>query len=219
MSRTSAPDTASLLRRAVVTGIALVAASAASARADFIDQSNTANVTQFYNTNSSTNLPIGQEFTPTLGSLDFVDLHVDDAGSDIGPGADFFVNIRMGTIGGTIVGTSDTIHVPDGTNTGGGITITRLLFSTPVSLTPGSLYVLQVVQTGSIGGSNGNFGIAGNFGNTYTHGDAIIGGSGSPNFDFYFREGTVPEPGSLVLLSIGGLGFLALARRRRVLAS
>jgi hypothetical protein len=69
---------------------------------------------------------------------------------------------------------------------------------------------------------NANFGIDGNFGNTYTRGQAIISGAPSANFDFYFVEGvegvaTAPEPASAGMLAIGMLsvGIGGWARRLR----
>lgn len=211
---------ARLARGAALSCVVMAAGAASAARADIIDQSNTTTSTQIFNTNSNSNRPIGQEFLPTLSALDFVDLRVDDFGSDVGPGANFLVNIRLGTITGTIVGTSNITFVPDGTNTGGGSTITRVLFPTLVSLVPNSLYVIDVVQTGTIVPGNGNFGIGGNSGNTYAAGRAIIGGTPSTtNFDFFFREGLravpVPEPGSIALLGIGVVASVAACRRRR----
>jgi hypothetical protein len=212
------------LRVATLAWAVLAVAGAATAtRADMIDQSNTATVTQFFNTSPGTfsNLPIGQEFTPTLTSLNFVDLHIDDVGSDIGPGADFQVNIRSGTINGTIVGTSSTTFVPDNTNLGGGGNIiTRLSFPTAVTLVPGNVYVIDVVQLAPFVPGNANFGIDGNFGNTYAPGRAIIAGTPNTDFDFFFREGiAVPEPGSFALVAIGSLGLLAYARRRKAPAA
>src|SRR5688572_11615679 len=67
-----------------------------------IDQSNTATPWTNYNISASSNRPIGQEFVPTSTGLNYVDLRVADAGSDIGPGASFQVRIRSGSITGTI---------------------------------------------------------------------------------------------------------------------
>ena len=66
------------------------------------------------------NFPIGQEFRPSLASMDFVDLWIQDGANDIGPGASVQVFVRAGTINGPNVGASNTTLVPDGTNLRGG---------------------------------------------------------------------------------------------------
>ena len=52
-------------------------------------------------------------------SLSFVDLFIEDHGSDSGPGANFTVRIRSGTISGTVLGYTSAF-VADNTNLGGG---------------------------------------------------------------------------------------------------
>ncbi len=160
------------------------------------DQSNTPTPYNMYNLSYAGSLPIGQEFRPSLSSLNYVDLFIEDAGSDIGPGANFTVRIRAGTITGTILAYTSG-YVPDGTNTGGGSTYSRFMFSSPVSLTPGSTYVIQVIQT-STGTGTGNFMLVADSpsADTYTSGRAIISGTPSTtNVDFLFREGVSSQPG------------------------
>src|SRR5262245_6376913 len=113
------------------------------------DQSNTPAPWQMYNISYSGHIPIGQEFRPNLSGLNFVDLFIEDAGSDIGPGANFQVRIRSGSITGPILGTSAVTFVPDGTNTGGGSTYTRFNFSSMVPLTPGATHVIEITQLSS----------------------------------------------------------------------
>ncbi len=79
--------------------------------AAIVDQANNATPQQNYNIGFFT--LIGQEFQPTQTGLDFVDLRVEDADSSVGPGCNLRVAIHSGTIGGTIVGTSQTVLVPD----------------------------------------------------------------------------------------------------------
>jgi hypothetical protein len=203
----------------------LLMGATAPALGDMIDQSYVPVTGQEFNTSSSGNLPLGQEFTPTFKSVDFVNLFLQDAGSDIGPGTSFKVNIRSGSITGTILGTSDTVSVPDNLNLGIGLyadfTVTKFDFASPVALTPGQVYVIDIVQLPPIVTGNFNFAAGGGGLNnsTYAGGRGIVNGSPLANYDFAFQEGlrSVPEPGSLALCSLG-LGLAAAgcrASRRR----
>src|SRR5262249_50945403 len=156
------------------------------------DQSNTPAPWQMYNISYSGHIPIGQEFRPNLSGLNFVDLFIEDAGSDIGPGANFQVRIRSGSITGPILGTSAVTFVPDGTNTGGGSTYTRFNFSSMVPLTPGPTHVIEITQLSSGSGVANYMLVADNPSiETYAAGRAILGGVPATNgLDFLFREGT-----------------------------
>jgi hypothetical protein len=208
---------------AMCIAVALIGAIVGSARGDIIDQSYVPVTGQEFNTSFSGNLPMGQEFTPTLNAVQFVKLYLQDAGSDIGPGTSFEVNIRSGTITGTILGTSSVVAVPDNLNLGIGnlanFTVTRFDFTTPVALTPGQVYVIDIVQLPPIVVGNSNFEAAGGPLNssTYPGGRAIVNGAAMPNFDFAFQEGiptAVPEPASIVLCGIGLAGLGVRAKRR-----
>lgn len=198
-----------------------------TSRADtIIDQSYVPVTGQGYNTSFSGNLPIGQTFTPTLGSLNFVDLFLGDAGTDTGPGASFFVRIRFLQIAGEILGTSRAEFLPDGLNTGvssnADFAVTRFRFADSVALVPGKVAVIEVVQQRPIVTGNSNFLLYG--GNLdpdrYPEGKGIVGGRSFPAFDFAFREGietaaAVPAPPSLVLggFAVALLSFGGLRRR------
>jgi hypothetical protein len=183
--------------------------------ADIIDQQQTATPQQVRSTSFAGTTPIGQEFTPGLNSIEFVDFFIEDAGSDVGPGASFQVKIHSNTIGGTVVGTSNTTFVTDGTNTGGGTTYTRFTFPSPVALTPGSLYVFDVLQLAPVVSGNINFGLGGRTSDSYAGGRAITDGTAEPNFDYNFREGLVPEPAAAgMLATVGAVGLLRRSRRR-----
>jgi VCBS repeat-containing protein len=161
------------------------------------DQSCTAAAAYNYNTSYSGNLPMGQEFKPALSSLSFVDLVIADAGSDIGPGANFLVKIHSGTITGAVLGTSGTVFVADNTNITGTSNYTHFTFGSAIALSPGSAYVLEVVQTGSVVPGNSNFMLTSDNpsgANVYTPGRGIIHGTPvTTNLDFLFREGTAVQ--------------------------
>lgn len=211
---------AALARSLARLGLALALALAASAttRGDIIDQAYTPNPAsgQGFNVGSAINQPLGQSFTPTLTSLNFADLRIGDASSPPGTAAQVEVEIRQGSITGTVLGTATTT-IPAGTNPAGTLpTLTRFLFSGPIALTPGSTYVIEAFQIPPMTGSNANFLWYGGplTASTYPGGTAIVGGVAQPAFDFAFQEGVaVPEPSSLVLATLGAAGFGLVARR------
>jgi len=74
---------------------------------------------------------LGQEFKPTLDSLNFVDLfHVS---SPVRATANFMVNIHEGAITGTLLGGSSLLTL------GPELAPARFSFSDPVALIPGQL--------------------------------------------------------------------------------
>ena len=143
--------------------------------------------------------PFGQSFTPTLDSIDFVELQLYNGGPNT-----IDVNIRSGSITGTILGTS--LPITMSANSSG---IFDFLFSNPITVTPGTQYFFEPVES-----SNGTEGdittVSG-----YTGGDLITQGIARPGQDLWFREGivtTVPEPASAALFVVAG--FLFWKRRR-----
>lgn len=156
---------------------------------DFAAPVNTPVLGQCYNTSSSSNLPLGQQFQAANSMVSYVDLFIEDAGSDIGPGANLQVRLRAGSITGPIVATSVVTFVPDGTNTGGGSTVTRFNFAAPVLVPLTAGVVFEIVQVGSIVPGNFNFSMCGVTTNSYPGGQAIRAGVLQPNTDFWFRIG------------------------------
>lgn len=119
--------------------------------------------------------PLGQEFTPTLPALNVVEILIGPR--DLATVA--LVNIRIGSIGGPIIGTS----LP-GIIDGSAI---HFDFSSIVSLVPGNLYVLEPILL------EGSFGLIFSDTDSYAGGRAIVFGKPVSDRDMGFREGvTVP---------------------------
>ena len=184
--------------------VMILAVSISPAKADTItfDQTNTGLPEGSSFQNIQVFSPIGQSFTPTLASLNFVDLLTATTGS-----ASPFtleVEIRSGSISGTILGVSQPTMVtpPSATST----IVTPFTFSMPVTLVPSDLYVIQVlaISGDALVGSSGI--------NNYPGGTQILGGIAQPNNDLWFQEGiSVPEPGELLMLVTGLIGLLTFA--------
>lgn len=174
-----------------------------------IDQSTTDPADAFISFFSiQSNSPIGQEFTPTYSSLNYVQLLTGPGGFTVGedPPSDveLYVNIRQDSITGNILGTSEIVSFPENP-----IYNTDFNFSYAVSLVPGNLYVIDVHASGD------NWIVFGGDYN-YSSGRAIIAGNPDQGQDFWFREGiVVPEPISSTLFLIGGatLGFRRMRQK------
>jgi hypothetical protein len=95
--------------------------------------------------------PVGQSFTPTLSSIEFVQLAFADGHPGNSLGATVFVNLWSGSISNsTLLSSTDPVFMPDNF-----LAATSFIFSTPVSLTPGTTYYLQpFVQSGDLWGGN-----------------------------------------------------------------
>ena len=122
----------------------------------------------------------GQQFVPAFSSLDIVELYLNSQSP--GTIGIAFVQIREGTITGPILGVSETFEVaPVATP----LTLSRFEFPTTVTMTPGSMHVIEVVA------ASGNMGVflTGFNNNSYPDGAAIHHGELHPNEDLWFREG------------------------------
>ncbi len=173
----------------------IISAAISPAQADtMFDQTNTELPLGTLSQNLLVFSPLGQSFTPTLTSLNFINLLTDDGSATVE------VNIRLGSISGTILGTSLPTVIPFSLDP----SVSSFSFSTPVALIAGDLYVIEpfLVSGDTLIGSTDT--------NNYVGGNQILGGIVQTNNDLWFQEGiSVAEPGELLLLGIG-LGLMAI---------
>ncbi|MGI8997376.1 MAG: hypothetical protein ACR2GW_11980 [Pyrinomonadaceae bacterium] len=121
--------------------------------------------------------PLGQEFTPTLSGLNVVEILI---GLNI-PNSVGGVNIRIGSISGAIIGTSNLTTVDP--NLPPGFSVLRFNFASVVPLVPENIYVIELFLV------SGGYGPVFSDTDTYARGRAIaiaFGGS-SP-----FKRPVVP---------------------------
>jgi hypothetical protein len=152
--------------------------------------------------------PIGQEFTPALNSLDFVDLYTSDFNfAADGTGGTVSVLIRNDTITGTVLGTSIPDALPYGFSG-----VTHFAFASPVALQARNRYVIEITRNS---GDAWGVGIITPDPLAYSGGRTILLGQplSDENAGMWFREGiTVPEPSTFALF--GSMGALLLLRRK-----
>jgi hypothetical protein len=143
--------------------------------------------------------PVGQSFTPSLGSVGFVRLQLFDWNNNNGQGAAVYVNLRANSITGPVVGATASVFMPDGFGVAG-VRFADFFFPSPVPVTPGVPYFLEVpVQSGDVWALRGTV-----VPTPYAGGTEYINGS-PVNGDLWFREGVVvPEPAGFALFLIGG---------------
>ena len=146
--------------------------------------------------------PYGQSFTPTLTSMGFIRLNLNDHNPGNGLGATLQVNIIRDSISGAVISSSTPQVLAD--SAAGPVTFT---FPTPVALTPGILYYFRpIVLSGDAWGVE-----VSEF--NYPGGMSFFGGQPLPGGDYWFREGViVPEPSSVVLILVG-IAWVGVNRR------
>jgi hypothetical protein len=153
--------------------------------------------------------PMGQSFAPALNSVGFVQFEfIDFPNGSIG--GNVYVSLWSGSLGtGTLLGSTPSVFIPNGAFD----QITTFLFSTAVTVSPGTTYYFQpVLQSGDT-----TMDIINDIYN-YSGGTFYFNGSPNPsNADAWFREGIVvaPEPsaGALVLFGMAGIYFLRNGKR------
>lgn len=159
------------------------------------------------------NEPLGQEFIPTAVSLNRIVLNTEDFDLDDALGAVLQVDVRLGSVEGALLGTSNAVSLEDGFF---GNTIFD--FATPVGLTPGSTHLFFARKI-----SGGLWGIADFVGppDAYPFGSAIVAGEPDPDRDLLFQTGflstalaPMPEPATLLLLLCGMPALIGALRVR-----
>ena len=83
--------------------------------------------------------PTGQSFTPSLTTIGFVRLYLGDDAFD-GLGGTVLVNLRRNSITGPLLASTESVFMPDRF-----VGPTNFLFQSSVPLTPGDLYVLEII--------------------------------------------------------------------------
>ena len=149
----------------------------------------------------------GQSFTPTLSSVGFIRLFLQDGRPGVAGGATVYISLRSTSISGTILGSTDPVTMPDSF-----VGFTNFFFSTAIPLIPGTTYFFQpVVQSGDF------WHVAAYNSYNYPGGMEFTGTTPFPNNDLWFREGVVvvPEPLSASLVVFGTGAFALTARLRR----
>ena len=179
----------------------IISVAVSPAKADTVfDQTNTELPLGTLSQNLLVFSPFGQSFTPTLTSLNFVNLLTVDGSAIVQ------VNICSGSISGPILGTSQPTIIPFSIAT----SVTSFSFSTPVTLIAGDPYVIEpfVVSGDTLIGSTET--------NNYVGGNQILGGITQTNNNLWFQEGiSTTEPGALLLVGTGLMGLLVTAFFRR----
>jgi len=146
--------------------------------------------------------PYGQSFTPTLMSIDFIRLNLNDANALDGAGATIYINLHADSLSGAIIGTTAAVTMAN-SFTGPA----TFLFPNSVPLVAGTIYYFEpIVQSG------GPWNTAGGELN-YPGGSFFFNGQPQLASDLWFREGLiVPEPSMAGLLLLAG-GTLFCFRR------
>jgi hypothetical protein len=158
-----------------------------------------------------TEQPMGESFTPTLSSVGFVRLYIFNGGETAMP-ATVYVNLLADSITGPVLSQSEPVSLPGGQVTRSPI---NLLFSSPVSVTPGVTYYLQPVLQ-PVAGDNPYADAFTVGSDSYSGGTLFVNGASDSSDDLWFREGIyiVPEPSPSWLVLLGSGVWFYLRNRK-----
>jgi N-acetylneuraminic acid mutarotase len=147
-----------------------------------VDQANTGAVSSSISIDGSA--PIGQEFVPSLSAIDFVQLYLHHLSAGDGLSNSVAVRIHSDTISGPVLGTSQSVTVGD--RSFGAEGIVTFTFPSPVTLTPGKTYVIELIDLHGPGNVEG---LEYTPSPSYGRGRAIVAGNPDSTLDFYFSVG------------------------------
>ena len=163
--------------------------------------------TYHYDSTGATLTPeTGQEFTPSLSGLDFVNVNL--LPQSVTNTGIFQIALHQDSITTPVLALSDQVLRSGGTGNN-----THFMFSDTVPLTPGDTYVLEILQiSGNSGWAVEVPGSAVVDGQTidmnYSGGRLIYGGAPQATEDMVFQEGIlIPEPGASSLCLMGFFAF------------
>ena len=146
-----------------------------AASSDIIDQANDS-VTPSVGWNIAGYWPMGQEFTPSLQFVDFVELYVENW-SSTAVGA-VQVELHLGSVHGALLGSTGTVSVPSDF-----VGVVRCVFPSTVDVAPGQLHAFVVLDHSFAGLTLFDTD------DLYPSGRLVLDGGPFPTEDAWFREG------------------------------
>ncbi len=131
----------------------------------------------------------GQTFTPSLSSLDWVEVKLSSGQLDT-----YQVGIRSNDLNGPILGASNVVSVP----IADGNYVLHMDFSAPVALTPGNQYAIEVIPVSL---NDTGYSVRLSLSDLYPSGIYYTSPTSSiATDDMWFREGVyVPEPSTFAM--------------------
>jgi len=152
--------------------------------------------------------PVGQSFTPSLSTVGFIRLFMNNGVFGNISQATVLMNLRSNSVTGPILDTSRSVVIPGGVGFSGTV---DFIFNAPIAVQPETSYYFEPVIL-----DNNNLWANASYSYNYPGGGLFVIGLPHPNRDLWFREGIiVPEPSSVVLLFAGACVAIWCACRKR----